>query len=115
MGVEKAAAFVYEMNQSKIGSQNVKLRKRTVAGYSGTMYSESVAVGNRPISFLALMAELAAAGFPEDALELEELLCPWLRVARTPAKTAPTTTRTPTGAPNLIHLLRGFLLFGGAI
>jgi hypothetical protein len=36
------------------------------------MYSESVAVGNMPTAFLALMAELAAAGLPEDdGLELE--------------------------------------------
>ena len=44
----------------------------TVDGYIGTMYSESVPVGNMPTAFLALNAELAAAGLPDDVLlELE--------------------------------------------
>jgi hypothetical protein len=53
VGVEKAAAFV-------------------VDGYKGTINSESVPVGNMPTAFLALNAELAAAGLPGDELlELE--------------------------------------------
>ena len=35
------------------------------------MNSVFVAVGNMPRAFLALIAELAAAGLPEDELELE--------------------------------------------
>ena len=77
------------------------------------MYSESVAVGNMPASFLALIAELAA-GLPEDdELELELEL--WWRVARTAPTTAPATTRMPTGTPNLIHLLRDFLELTGVM
>lgn len=76
------------------------------------MYSELVEVGKMPTAFLALMAELAAAGLPEDELELElEFL---LRVARTAAITAPAITRTPTGTPNLNHLLVSHLDFFGA-
>jgi hypothetical protein len=53
VGDEKAAAFV-------------------VDGYIGTINSESVPVGNTPTAFLALNAELAAAGLPGDELlELE--------------------------------------------
>lgn len=53
VGCEKAAAFV-------------------VDGYKGTINSESVPVGNMPTAFLALNAELAEAGLPEDELlELE--------------------------------------------
>jgi len=52
VGTEKAAAFV-------------------VDGYRGTINSESVPVGNKPTAFLALIAELAAAGLPEDELDLE--------------------------------------------
>ena len=79
----------------------------------GTMYSESVAVGNMPTSFLALIAELAAAGLPDDELELELEL--WWRVARTAPTTAPVTTRMPTGTPNLIHLLRDFFEWVGVM
>ena len=75
------------------------------------MYSESVAVGYMPTAFLALMAELAEAGLPEELeLELEPCL---LRVARTAATTAPAIMRTPTGTPNLNHLLLSNLDFFG--
>ena len=79
------------------------------------MYSESVAVGNTPTAFLALMAELAAAGFPEDDEPELELEPPWWRVPRTAPTTAPATTRMPTGTPNLIHLLRDLFEFAGAM
>lgn len=97
----------------KLGCKTGSYAKLTVEGYMGTINSESVAVGNTPMAFLALMAELAAAGFPELELELE--LCPWWRVATTAATTAPAITRTPTGTPNLIHLLRDFFGFAGVI
>jgi hypothetical protein len=96
VGAEKAAAFV-------------------VDGYTGTINSESVAVGNMPTAFLALTAELAAAGLPGDKLELELELLLWCRDARTPAATAPATTRTATGIPNLIHGLRGFFALEGVM
>ena len=75
-----------------------------------------VAVGNTPTAFLALIAELAAAGLPEF-FELELELCPWWRVASTAATTAPAITKIPTGTPNLIHLLllRDFLGCGGVM
>jgi hypothetical protein len=76
----------------------------------GTMYSESVAVGNIPTASLALMAELAAAGLP-DEVELE--WCLW--VATTAAMTVAAITRIPTGTPNLIHLLKGFFGFWGVM
>lgn len=117
MGVEKAASFVWEVNHYEIGAKiHGNYAKRTVEGYMGIRYSASVEVANMPTAFLALTAELAAAGLPEDELELElELL---LRVARTAAITAPAITRTPTGTPNLSHLLVSHLDFlgpGGAI
>jgi hypothetical protein len=73
-------------------------------------------VGNTPTAFLALIAELAAAGFPEF-LELELELCPWWRVASTAATTAPAITKTATGTPNMIHffLLGDVLGFGGVM
>lgn len=74
------------------------------------MNSELVAVANIPTAFLALIAELAAAGLPELELELE--LCPWWRVASTAATTTPAITKTPTGTPNLIHLFFPRDLFG---
>jgi hypothetical protein len=89
------------------------LSKRTVDGYMGTMNSESVAVGNMPTAFLALIAELAAAGLPVSGLLALEL-CPWWRVPTTAPTTAPATIRTPTGTPNLIHLLIDFFAFAGA-
>jgi len=62
------------------------------------------------------MAELAAAGLP-GLLEPELELFPWWRVASTAATTAPATTKTPTGTPNLIHLffIGDFLGFGGVM
>ena len=78
------------------------------------MYSELVEVGNMPTAFLALMAELAAAGLPVPEDELELGLESLLRVARTAAITAPAITRTPTGTPNLNHLLVYHLDFFGA-
>ena len=83
-------------------------------GYRGTINSESVAVGNMPTAFLALTAELAAAGLPEVELELDlELELLWWWDATTPAVTAPAMTRMATGIPNLIHLLTGFFGFAG--
>lgn len=78
----------------------------------GTMNSESVAVGKMPTAFLALIAELAAAGLP--VFELLALLCPWWRVPSMAPTTAPAMSRTPTGTPNLIHLLVVFR-FAGAM
>ena len=43
-------------------------------GYTGTINSEFVPVGKMPTAFLALTAELAAAGLPGDELELELVL-----------------------------------------
>jgi hypothetical protein len=75
-----------------------------------------VAVGNTPTAFLALIAELAAAGLPES-LELELELFPWWRVASTAATTTPAITKTATGTPNLIHffLLVDVLGFAGVM
>ena len=70
-----------------------------------------------PTAFLALTAELAAAGLPEVELELDlelELLL-WWWDATTPAVTAPAMTRMATGIPNLTHLFRGFFGFEGEI
>jgi hypothetical protein len=114
VGVEKAAAFVWRSKYYETGSKMRKsYAKRTVEGYKGTMNSELVPVGNMPTAFLALMAELAAAGFPEELeLALEGLFL-W-RVARIAATTAPAITRMPIGTPNLNHLLVARLDLGCA-
>lgn len=69
VGGEKAAVFVCRVGYEKIGYQNRHYDRRTVEGYKGFINSESVAVGNMPTAFLALTAELAAAGLPPDEPE----------------------------------------------
>lgn len=72
VGDEKAAAFVCKVEQIRHRKYISNVVKLTVDGYKGTMNSESVPVGNMPTAFLALNAELAAAGLPDDELlELE--------------------------------------------
>jgi hypothetical protein len=117
VGAEKAAAFVCQVGyKRKFRSKSRYNKRRTVEGYKGFMNSESVAVGNMPTAFLALTAELAAAGLSPEELELLlEPECPWCLVARTVATTSPMVATIPSGTPNLIILLLGLFGFAGVM